>query len=99
MSRSSLDVCPSCGSRVKASWENCARCGEPLVDDDGAFATDFEYDGDDTAIDEPEAPPAEFPWSGILSIVALIAVGYISFTYFRATPAAPNPNAFTFATL
>src|SRR5262245_27315262 len=98
MSPGNLEVCPTCGSRVKASWETCARCGEPLVDDDASFATDFDYEGDTYVEEEPAEPPAEFPWNAVLSIVALLFVGYVSLTYLRTTPTEPNPNAFTFPT-
>ena len=85
-------ICPGCGTRAKAKWEFCPRCGESL-----ANATEAPR-GAAAAAAAPDTMGADDDddaggsWKGFAGAVALIAVAIVAFVTLRPPGAPPAPR-------
>jgi tetratricopeptide (TPR) repeat protein len=84
-------LCPGCGTRAKAKWEFCPRCGESLVNAPAASSTE-------AAVSVPEAAVADDyddaggSWKGLAGAVAVLAVAMVAFVKLR-NPGPPPASA------
>jgi predicted Zn-dependent protease len=73
-------ICPNCGTRNKATWEFCARCGEDLTKVPR---------GEPVAAEAAEdaVPQASGSWLGLVGLVAVVAVmAYAASRLYRPEP-------------
>src|SRR3954470_10644063 len=87
-------ICPNCGTRNKAAWEYCARCGEDLhAVPLGAAAA--------PVVADVEEEPSGGSWLGLVGpLVAIGLVAYAATRLHRPQGAArPDPAIFTIPTV
>ena len=83
-------VCPGCGTRAKAKWEFCPRCGESL-----ANATAEAPRAEAVAEASPADEGIGGSWKGIAGALVAVAVAIFAFVEFRHP--GPPPDAGVFA--
>jgi len=88
-------ICPGCGTRAKAKWEFCPRCGESLANAAEAprGAAPAAAAPDTMGADDDD--DAGGSWKGFAGAVALLAVAIVAFVTLRHP--GPPPDAGIFA--
>src|SRR4029450_1326157 len=87
-------ICPGCGTRAKAKWEFCPRCGESLANASEALSAEAASSAPDT-MGADDYEDAGGSWKGFAGAVALVAVGIVAFVTLRRP--SPPPDAGIFA--
>jgi len=101
MKQESSKVCPACGTRNKAKWEFCVRCGESLqsvgVSDETAAKASEPAAGDDVVVVEERSPLA----TGLsLLLMAAVVIGVVMWIQRSPGPdTAVETTAFQIATV
>ena len=88
-------VCPGCGTRAKAKWEYCPRCGESLANAAEAPRAEAAAAAAPHATGADDYDEAGGSWKGFAGAVALLAVAIVAFVTLRHP--APPADAGIFA--
>ena len=75
-------LCPGCGTRAKAKWEFCPRCGESLANAPAASSTEAAASAPEAAV-AYDYDDAGGSWKGPASAVAVLAVAMVAFVKLR----------------
>jgi predicted Zn-dependent protease len=87
-------LCPGCGTRAKAKWEFCPRCGESLANAAEAPRADAAAADVDDATDAQRYESAGGSWKGFAGAVALLAVSIVAFVTLRNPGPQPASTIF-----